>query len=187
MGSENRGIREIQQSLMWTYSLRDREEKEEKERARKWENELWMKQWASIHNCYENFQAPKFPLADCLENQRTSFLLSGCLFLWNFLTVPRLFLFLFCTAPFEMLPWICISRGPLLVMSTYCKLALIWMVLNCIHHSVSREYIKNVSDSNMYSNSRLYTHSMLIYTDHGIYPGVRQQLNTPVLFNYSSI
>lgn len=107
------------------------------------------KSWMGL---YDGSQAPKFSLAAWLENHisYTIFISLAAFPCETFSQSPDSFSS--CTDPFEMLLWIYIFRSPLLVMDTYCKLQLIWMILNCIHHSVSQEYVENVSDG-AYSRS----------------------------------
>lgn len=134
-----------------------------------WEDELRMKPeipvwWLSMKYCQVCRQRDSLQQLVLKTNTPCiSYLATFFIFLWNFLTVSRLFLFLSCIASFEMLPWMCIFRGHLLVINTYCKLELMWMMFNCIRHSVFQEYIKNIVGAD--SSSRFYTYSMQIFPD----------------------
>lgn len=104
-------------------------------------------------------QALKFSLAAWLKTIKKPTQVISLIwlpfFVWNFLTVTRLFLFLFCAAPCEMLPWIYIFTGLLLVIDTHCKLELTWMMSTYSSFCLwgIHSYVSDIA----YSSSRFYT------------------------------
>lgn len=150
----------MEQSLMCTCSLRDREEK-----GRQREDELneTLYNGSQWNNCPRTFAGSQIPFS-CLTyknkkkpTQVISLIWLPFFLVWNFLTFPRLFLFLFCAAPFEMLPWIYIFTGLLLVINTHCKLELTWMVST--HSSFCLWGIHSYVSDMAYSSGRFYTWS----------------------------
>lgn len=131
----------------------------EKKRGDK-ERMSWMKPFTMDLNeitVRAHLQALKFPLAAWLTKISHFSYLAAFFLVWNFLTFPRLFLFLFCAAPFEMLPWIYIFTGLLLVINTHCKLELTWMVST--HSSFCLWGIHSYVSDMAYSSGRFYTWS----------------------------